>query len=94
MSDIKIQMFILAMTNLALAAALSETLVLLSEFRGRQDVEWLDELEVKFIDDLKNSHTEGLSEEDEVEVMDGALAFLKTCMDDARVRIAEASKDE
>lgn len=94
MSDVKIQLFILTMANLALAAALSETLVLLSGSRGREDLGWLDELEAKFIGDLKNSHTEGLSEENEVEIMDGALAFLKTCMDDARSRIAEAPKDE
>ena len=94
MSDIKVQMFILMATNLTLAAALSEALVMLSEFRGREDVEWLEELEAKFIDGLKNSYTEGLSEKNEVKVIDGALAFLRLAIDDARSQIAETAKNE
>ena len=92
--NIKVQMYILAMTNLALVEALSEALVLLSDFRGRRDLEWLDELEAKFIDDLKNSHTEGLSEKNEVKVVGGALALLRSAMDHARSRIAEAAEDD
>jgi hypothetical protein len=87
-------MCILSMTNHALVAALSDALVSLSGFRGREDLGWLDELEAKFIDDLKNSHTEGLSEENEVKVVDGALAFLRFAIEEARSRIAEAAEDD
>jgi hypothetical protein len=83
---------IFALTNLALASALTDTLVMLS-VRGREDMKWLDDLVAKFISDLKNSHTEGMNEKNEIKIMNVALAFLKIAMDDARASIIEAAKE-
>jgi hypothetical protein len=93
LSDIDFQKLILALTNLALASALADTLVMLSKIRDPEDTKWLDDLEAKFISDLKNSHTEGMDEQNEIKIMDGALAFLKVAMDDARASIIDAAKE-
>jgi hypothetical protein len=85
---------IFAMTNLALSTALANTLVILSEFHGREDSKWLDELEDRFMNDLKNCSAEGLSEKDEIVLMNGALALLKASMGDARERVNSAVKDD
>jgi hypothetical protein len=81
------------MTNLALASALIDTLVMLSKFRGPDNMKWLDDLEAQFISDLKNSHTEGMDEKNEIKIINGALAFLKVAMDDARASIIDAAKE-
>jgi hypothetical protein len=93
LSDIDFQKHIFAMTNLALASALADTLVMLSKFRGPEDTKWLDDLEAKIISDLKNSHTEGMDEKNEIKIVKGALAFLKVAMDDARASIIDAAKE-
>ncbi len=93
LSDIDFQKHILALTHIALASALIDTLIMLSKFRSHEDTKWLDDLEAKFIKDLKNSSTEGTNEENEVKIMEGALAFLKVAMDDARASIIDAPKE-
>jgi hypothetical protein len=92
LSNIDFQKHILSLTNIALASALIDTLVMLSKFHGHEDTKWLDDLEVKFIKDLKNSHTEGMDEKNEIKIINGALAFLKIAMDDAR-HLIDATKE-
>jgi hypothetical protein len=94
LSDIDFPKHIFALTHLVLASALADTLVMLSEFRGRKDMKWLDDFEAKIIKDLKNSHIEGMNGKDEIKIVTRALEILKFIMDDARAQIINATKDD
>ncbi len=92
MNDINFPQAILGMTHLALASALSDSLVALSAFKGREDLTWLDEMEAEFVENLKNSHTEGPSMEDEIKIIEGAIALLRFTLNEVRLTIQAADR--
>jgi hypothetical protein len=92
LSNFDIQKAIFGLTILGLSSILADSLVILSGFLGREDTKWLDDLEAKAIEDLKNSHSEGMSWEAELKVTEGAVAYLKFAIDQARARIVDAAK--
>jgi len=83
---------VLGLTSLALLAALSQALVALSAFKGRENLGWLDEIEANSIQSLKNSVSEGISMDTEAAGMNGAIAFVHHAFDQARDAIRAADQ--
>jgi hypothetical protein len=48
------------------------TISALSRFHGNQAGQWLDDLEAEFVNNVKNSHTEGLPMESEFAIVEHA----------------------
>ena len=82
----------LGLTTLSLTSTLGDSLVMLSEFLGREDTNWLDEFEAEAIKDLKNANIEGVSLEMDRKITEEALARLKYAFGLARTRIIDAAK--
>jgi hypothetical protein len=92
LSNADIQKAQLMMTILALAEALSDALLLLSETLGRENTKWLDEFEAEAIKNLKNASIEGVSIEADAKITEAALLHLKFAIGEARARIIDGAK--
>ncbi len=82
-----------ALTIFTLTGALTDTLVALGESRGTKDMSWFDELEAKFIRDLKNRIAEGVSLDDDAEIFEGALTLLRFALSQARDATLNGQRD-
>ena len=82
------------MSLAALSDSLSETLTALAAFHDQKAGQWLDDLEAQFIDNIKNSHTEGMSLENEMMIMDGAITNIRSAVDYARLIIAAGKEGD
>ncbi len=80
-----------ASVSLGLGSALRRSLEELAKFHDGKPGPWLDELESGFIENVKRSHSEGLSMEDEVKAANAAIAFIKFWVDTARKSITNSS---
>jgi hypothetical protein len=81
------QKLVLVAALVALTYGVQRSLRSLAAFHGGQPGQWLDDLEHDFIDNIKNSHTEGISIDNEAKMMDGAINYIRSAVDSARSEI-------
>jgi hypothetical protein len=62
-----------ALLAMGFSASLADALVEIGKVKGIEDLAWLDAIEAKFFQDLKNSHAEGTSESFEADAVTKAL---------------------
>lgn len=84
---------VLGLAVLALGDALETTLCELAKHRENTAGPWLDALHKQFLDGIKRTRSKGFTEDEEFNVMRGAITILDMTMNAVRGRLASGSND-
>jgi len=91
--EFDIQKKILALSLMVTQEALRQTLKELYYLKGANGAKWLDDFERQLLSDTKGTVSEGVSMDDELKAVEGAMAALRFVFESVRTQIADEAKD-